>query len=575
MKNIIAHWRVKITAFWQEKGRAIGLGLILLLLATAFSGPDVIAQTRSASGKEKKAPKVKKTKTRNTKKSKSNKVKKVKPRSASGRRNHKNKTVVPTYTQKNPVPAEKKVVPKTASGKVSFKERRVSPRSATGKASYSGRRVSPQGTPTGKRFKDRQVTPRSASGSMGFKNRTVVPRTVTGQLQFKNRGTAIRSISGRRKFSDKRVVPSYTQSKPSYNPNVQVRNTQGRKKYKVVKVTPRSIRSNPRYTGNSNQNRLLTFPLNLSTTFTGNIKKRGRRRPGSNRAGTPSSLEGAKRYNLTRVTARSLGSNPKLRTAGKNGKFSVIPRNTGSVFAGNIRMRGRRPAGNDKGVNPRYSVHGRKKYRVVNVVPRSIPSNPKYRRTANQTKLVSYPKDLSSFYTGNIKSRKGFKHRTSQNKYISYSGNIKMREPKRDRKGINYAGNIKRKNPKYQRLDKSDYLKGRSKAQWASFYRQKTKKQADFSGFQKYKPTREKWMHPSVVYKVGRYKRTVEAKERTRKRRLWLSRMKKNDDQPKYLKVKVKKVKYDPDEIKIWSDYENSRGRAEGKKVKKNDKQAQ
>ena len=90
-------------------------------------------------------------------------------------------------------------------------------------------------------------------------------------------------------------------------------------------------------------------------------------------------------------------------------------------------------------------------------------------------------------------------------------------------------------------------------------------------GFQKYKPTKEKWMHPSVGYKVGRYKRTVEAKERTRKRKLWLSRIKKNDDQPKYLKMKEKKAKYDPKEIKIWSDYDNSRGRAEGKKVKKND----
>ena len=575
MKNIIAHWWVKKRAFWQEKGKAIGLGLILLLLATAFSGQDVCAQARSASGKEKKAPKVKKAKTRNTKKAKSKKVKKVKPRSASGKRNHKSKTVVPTYTQKKNVPAAKKVVPKTASGKASFKERRVSPRSATGKTSFTDRRVSPQGTPTGKRFKDRQVMPRSASGSMGFKNRAVVPRTVTGQQQFRGRGTAIRSISGRKRFNDKRVVPSYTQSKPSYNPNVQVRTTQGRKKYRVVTVTPRSIRNNPRYTGNSNQNLLLHFPLNLSTTYIGNIKKQGRRRPGSNRTRTPSSLQGAKKYNLTRVSARSLGSNPRLRSAGKNGKLSVVPRNTGSVFGGNIRMRGSRPAGNDKGVKPRYSIHGRKKYKVVNVVPRSIPSNPKYRRTANQTKLVSYPNDLSSFYTGNIKSRKGFKHRTNQNKYISYRGNIKMREPKRDLKGINYAGNIKRKNPKYQRLDKSDYIKGRSKAQWASFYRQKTKKQAEFSGFQKYKPTREKWMHPSVVYKVGRYKRTIEAKERARKRRLWLSRMKKNDDQPKYLKVKAKKPRYDPDEIKIWSDYENSRGRAEGKKVKKNDNKAQ
>lgn len=251
----------------------------------------------------------------------------------------------------------------------------------------------------------------------------------------------------------------------------------------------------------------------------------------------------------------------------------VLPKNTSSLFAGNVRMSGKRPRGNDGMAKPRYSVHGQKKYKVVKVTPRSIPSNPRYKRTSNQTKLINYPKDVSAFYTGNIKvkSRKGFKHRSNKNKYIAYGGNIKMKEPKRPKVGTKYAGDIKKKDPKYERLDKSKYIKGRSKAQWASFYRQKTRKQADFIGFQKYKPNKEKWMHPSAGYKVGRYKRTVEAKERTRKRRLWLSRIKKNDDQPKYLKMKSKKAKYDPKEIKIWSDYDNSRGRAEGKKVKKND----
>ena len=349
------------------------------------------------------------------------------------------------------------------------------------------------------------------------------------------------------KYKDKGVYPKYSQlNKAPYNPRVQVRTSTGRRKFRVVTVTPRSIRNNRRYGSSKNKNRLLTYPSNVASTYTGDIRRKGRRKPGNNAGRTPSSLQGAGKYNLVKVSERSLSSNPRLRSVRGKGRLRVMPRNTSSLFAGNIRMKGKGPKGNEIGVNPTK------------------------KRTANQRKLFSSPKNTGSLYAGNIKSPKGFKHRTNNNKYISYRGNLKMREPKQGQMGTKYAGNIKRKDPKYDRLDKSDYIKGRSKAQWASFYRQRTRKQSEFIGFQKYKPTKEKWMHPSVGYKVGRYKRTVEAKERTRKRNLWLSRMKKNDDQPKYLKMKEKKAKYDPKEIKIWSDYDNSRGRAEGKKVKKN-----
>ncbi|MCG8323245.1 MAG: hypothetical protein MI921_27345 [Cytophagales bacterium] len=573
MKHINASWWIKNVAFWRIKGRSFSLCLGLLLLAFTFSNPDALGQARSASNKDKKPPKVKKVKTRNTKKSKSNRIKKVNPRSVSGRRNHSNKTVVPSYTDKKPVPAVKKVVPKSASGKVSYNNKKVSPRSATGKMSYKDRRVSPDGTPQGRRFKDRKIVPRSASGSVAFKSRKVVPRTITGQQKFKDRGVAPRSITGQTRYRGKGVYPRYSQlNKTPYNPRVQVRTSRGRQKFRVVTVTPRSIRSNPKYGSSRTKNRLLTYPSNLASTYTGDIKRKGRRRPGNKAGRTPASLRGAKKYNLVKVFGRSSGRRPNSGFAGKRGRFQVLPGKTGAPFAGNVKMSGRSPKGNDHSVNPRYSTHGQKRYKVVKVTPRSIPNNPRYKRTSNQNKLITYPKDIGSVYTGNIKSKRGFKHRTNDHKYISYRGNIKMREPKRGQTGTKYGGDIKRKEPKYQRLDKSAYIKGRSKAQWASFYRRKTRKQADFIGFQKYKPTKEKWMHPSAGYKVGRYKRTVEAKERTRKRNLWLSRMKKNDDQPKYLKMKEKKARYDPKEIKIWSDYDNSRGRAEGKKVKKNDK---
>ncbi len=588
MKGINVYWWCNSLTFWRTKGKSIWVCLGLLFLALTFTTPNVYGQNLPSGTKSKKVPKVKKVKPRNTKKSKSGKVKRVNPRSASGRKNHTNQSVTPSYTKKKSTPAVKKVNPRSISGRKNYidrnvvpgytrrkpvpKVKKVVPNSASGKVSYKNRRVSPRSASGSVSFKNTRVSPRSISGKRGFKDRRVIPSSASGSVAFKNKSVAPRSATGHLKFKDKGVFPRYSQrAKGSDNTRVQVRNTRGRSKYNVVTVTPRSIRTNRRYGSSRNKNRLLTYPSNVASLHKGNIKRKGRRKPGNYGRKSPASLQGAGKYNLAKVSARSISSNPRIRSTRKKGKLMVLPKNTGALFSGNIRRRGKGPAANDGKVKPRYSAHGQKKYKKVLVTPRSINSNPKFRANSNQNKLLTYPKDVSALYVGNIKSRKGHKHRLNKNKYISYSGNIKMREPKRREVGTQYSGSLKRKGPNYQRLDKSDYIKGRSKAQWASYYRQKTKKQAAFIGFQKYRPKKEKWMHPSAGYKVGRYQRTVEARERIRKRKLWWSRKKKNDDQPKYLKMKEKKSKYDPKEIKIWSDYDNSRGRAEGKKVKKND----
>nr|WKN35811.1 hypothetical protein K4G66_25925 [Tunicatimonas sp. TK19036] len=59
-------------------------------------------------------------------------------------------------------------------------------------------------------------------------------------------------------------------------------------------------------------------------------------------------------------------------------------------------------------------------------------------------------------------------------------------------------------------------------------------------------------MHPSVDYLTAKQKNTYEKKEKYRKRRLWLSHIFKSKDQPKHLKEKTRKPRYDKKEAEIW-----------------------
>ncbi len=578
--------------------------LCLLVLALFTPQMDAIAQNKSASSKSKKVPKVKKVKPRGTKRSKTSKVKKVKTRSASGKQSFGGNTYIPKGTSKKSVPKTKKVVPNSASGSVRFKERNVVPRSASGGVKFKNRHVTPRSASGGKRFKDRRVVPRTSAGQVGFKDRRVAPRSATGQQRFKDQRVFPRSASGQQRFKDQRVSPRTASGQlkfknkatsPRYsvrsrgpdNSKVQIRSITGKNRYKIVKVNPRSVRNNPRYNASSQKNRLTTFPKNVASLSIGMFKVKGKR-PKKMTFGGPRSVSSPRKYRVTRVTPRSILSNPKIKVNGRKNRSLTMPRNMASLYAGGVKKRGRRPRLNES--QTRRSPAKPRRYKVVKVNPRSIPGNPIIKTNRRESQLLTFPKDVSARYVGNLKVRKGRKHQIRQNQYISYRGNNKVRAPRRRDVGTQFSGKLKkrepkkldlgslyvghvknRKNPK-QRLDKSDYLKSKSKAQWAAYYRNKTKTQSNFLGFQKLKKSnKDKWMHPSVGYQAGRYKRTVEAKERTRKFKLWLSRKLKNDDQPKYLKMKAKKGKYDPKEIKIWSDYDNSRGRAEGRKTKKND----
>ncbi len=576
-----------------------------LLALTLFSPQmDAYAQNKSASSKAKKVPKVQKVKPRGTKKSKTSKVKKVKTRSASGKQKFGNSTYIPKGTSKKAVPKTKKVVPKSASGSVRFKDRNVAPRSASGAVKFKNRHVVPRSASGSNRYKDRRVVPRTSAGQVGFKDKRVSPRSATGQQRFKDQRVYPRTASGQLRFKDRTVRPQsatgqlkfkHRSTSPRYsvrtsgpdNSKIQIRSISGRNRYKIVKVNPRSVRNNPRFNASSQKNRLTSFPRNVASLSVGIFKVKGKR-PKRMTVGGPYKPGSSRKYSVTKVTPRSVLSGRNISSFKRKNQSLTMPRNMASLYAGGIRKRGRRPRLLES--QARRSPAKPRKYKVTKVKPRSIPGNPVIKTNRRENQLLTFPKDISSRYVGNLKVRRGRKHQIRKNQYITYKGTTKVRAPRRRDVGTQFSGNIKKREPKKldlgslyvghvknrkkpkQRLDKSDYLKSRSKAQWAAYYRNKTKKQSDFIGFQKLKKSnKEKWMHPSAGYQAGRYKRTIEAKERTRKFKLWLSRKLKNDDQPKYLKMKAKKSKYDPKEIKIWSDYDNSRGRAEGRKSKKDE----
>ena len=116
-----------------------------------------------------------------------------------------------------------------------------------------------------------------------------------------------------------------------------------------------------------------------------------------------------------------------------------------------------------------------------------------------------------------------------------YSGNIKVVKWKQGKEG-NYSGRIKV--PSLS--TKTKHLKKLSR------------EMNQFEGSIKIKKSREKDLHPSVSYLEGRSKNSREQKEKLRKRKVSWFRFRKNSDQPKSVKEKPEKPKYDSREAEIW-----------------------
>ncbi len=539
---------------------------------------DVSAQKRGDNTKSKRTPKVQKVRAKTTKKPGSRKVKVVKPRSASGRSGGNYKSVTPSYTPRRSAPAIKKVVPKSASGRVPFKNRKRATPSGSSGFGYKGKRTTPRTASSGFGHSGKSVRPRSGSSGFGYKNKVVRARSGSTGYGFKNKIIRPRTASSGYGFGSKTVRPRTGSTGFNFagRGKVRPRSASSGYSYRKGKVTPRSASTgfnfrkgassprsasgNFRYGGGDKRPRSATGQLKF--------KNLGVSPRFSNHSTGPDvtkvqirSVKRSKKFRVVNVNPRTTPKRVKFKPGEKVKGRAPEKNTTPSLFVGGLKFKGRGPkiAENTEGRKP---AGAKRKMKIRVVEPRSILSNPTYRRSSNQTKLVSFPKDVSTMYVGTLKAKRGHKQKSKGSDNLNYSGNVKHSRPVKRKIG----GDLRTAKPSDQRLNKSDYLKSRSKAQWASYYRDKTKKQSDFKGFQKVKYNNKKWMHPSVGHRLGRFVNTYKAREKVRKIKLWISRRQKNDDQPKYLKGKPKKKKYDKDEIKIWSDYDNSRGKAEGVK---------
>ena len=158
-------------------------------------------------------------------------------------------------------------------------------------------------------------------------------------------------------------------------------------------------------------------------------------------------------------------------------------------------------------------------------------------------------------YQGNLKVRKNKKIKTEG---TTFAGHLKVRPNARTKTpGTTFAGHyrvstnsrIKTEGVNFQGNQKiaTRFSKNR-------YYRQKSREQQLFAGNYKVRRNKGKDLHPSATYSGGRLKDPNKRDDLSRKWKLLLAKTQKNADQPKHLKEKSKKPKYDPKEKDLWYD---------------------
>lgn len=195
--------------------------------------------------------------------------------------------------------------------------------------------------------------------------------------------------------------------------------------------------------------------------------------------------------------------------------------------------------------------------------------------------------------------------RDSQNMH-QFSGRIRVgkvkKDDKRDQKATEYTGNLKYGSNVIKPQRGSSYTKkvakGKSEKQIAKAFEEKSREMHQYAGDKKIrvsnrkvlgnefgktlkipavtartkhfeklskkvhqyggdiriKKSKYKNLHPSVSYLEGKKKSSIEKKEKLRKRKIFWFKFWKNGDQPKSVKEKPVKPKYDSRESEIWYD---------------------
>ncbi len=165
--------------------------------------------------------------------------------------------------------------------------------------------------------------------------------------------------------------------------------------------------------------------------------------------------------------------------------------------------------------------------------------------------------DITGDYSGTIKKSRSDR-RKAQASGISYSGEfMPMATDFRSTKKYQRK-DAKIKKPKPQPAKETSNFVGaykiRTQKGQKRYFASISKEIQGYHGELKIKRSKKN-MHPSIAYLEGKTKKSVEKKEKLRKRKIWWARnINKKGDQPRHLKDKIKKPKYDSRESKIWYD---------------------
>ena len=158
-------------------------------------------------------------------------------------------------------------------------------------------------------------------------------------------------------------------------------------------------------------------------------------------------------------------------------------------------------------------------------------------------------------YQGDLKVKKNAKVKTEG---TTFAGHMKVRpNAKVKTPGTTFAGHYKVRTNSRIKTEGTDFqgnFRTSTKFFKNRYYRKTSREQQLFAGNYKVRRTKGKDLHPSATYSGGRLKDPNKRDDFSRKWKLLVAKTQKNADQPKHLKSKHKKPKYDPKEKDIWND---------------------
>jgi len=158
-------------------------------------------------------------------------------------------------------------------------------------------------------------------------------------------------------------------------------------------------------------------------------------------------------------------------------------------------------------------------------------------------------------FAGHLKVKPNAKTKTPGTRF---AGHLKVKpNAKVKTEGTEFAGHLKVR-PGARLKTEGTTWRGNTKVATRFFknrhYRKKSREEQLFAGNYKVRRTKGKDLHPSAKYTGRQIYRSSRGQELNRKFQLLLAKTKRNGDQPKHLKKKGKKPKYDPKERDLWHD---------------------